>query len=162
MSASVSESGVGADREAGGDRQQQPLGPDVQDERQAERRPRSERSRSSQPLGHRVRRPPSRAPQREDGEDDQRQADDDLDAADGRVGLPWQARGRHAWASSVLSATTTKSPMTQPIRNGSAERDRFGDSRMKIVAMIGTELSATATANGRMWPIACTSLPSRR
>ena len=55
-----------------------------------------------------------------------------------------------------------RSPMTHPIRNGRDERERFGESRMKIVAMIGTELRATATANGRMWPIACTSLLSRR
>ena len=51
--------------------------------------------------------------------------------------------------------TTTAMPSAQPIRNGRAVWEPFGESRMTIVAMIGTELIATASAIGRMWPIAC-------
>ena len=39
-------------------------------------------------------------------------------------------------------------PSTQPNRNGTADELRFGDSKMKIVAVIGTVLSAAATAIG--------------
>ena len=44
------------------------------------------------------------------------------------------------------------------MRNGRAVFVPFGESRMTTVAMIGTELIATASAIGRMWPIAC-SIP---
>ena len=59
-----------------------------------------------------------------------------------------------ACAPSVKRETMTAMPSTQPIRNGSAVLAPFGESRMTTVAMIGTELIATASAIGRMCPIA--------
>jgi hypothetical protein len=43
-------------------------------------------------------------------------------------------------------------PITQPTRKGSAARPRFGDSKIKIVTVKGTELSATAKAIGSSAP----------
>ena len=45
--------------------------------------------------------------------------------------------------------------MIQPTRNGSAARFLFGDSKIKIITVIGTELRATATAIGSSAPSAC-------
>ena len=65
--------------------------------------------------------------------------------------VSWDRRGGVAsWASTVKATTVTVSPRTNPMRNISDERRLFGDSRIRIVAMIGIELSATATAMGRM------------
>jgi DNA-binding IclR family transcriptional regulator len=52
----------------------------------------------------------------------------------------------------VKDTVVTTSPSTQPTRNISDERLLFGDKRIRIVAMMGTELRATATATGRVWP----------
>jgi hypothetical protein len=60
------------------------------------------------------------------------------------------------WARSVNRNSTTKMPTAQPTRNGSAARERLGESRMKMLAMTGTELRAAASAIGRIGTIACT------
>src|SRR6478752_1606687 len=59
-----------------------------------------------------------------------------------------------AWAPRAATDTTRVSPATQPIRNAAPEMFRFGESRIKIVAVIGTELNATATAIGSSCPSA--------
>jgi hypothetical protein len=51
--------------------------------------------------------------------------------------------------------TTAITPVTQPRRKGSAARLRLGDSKIKMVTVIGTELNATATAIGSSPPSAC-------
>lgn len=43
-------------------------------------------------------------------------------------------------------------PNTQPMRKGIAVVFRFGDSRIRIVAVIGTELIAIARASGSRYP----------
>jgi hypothetical protein len=52
----------------------------------------------------------------------------------------------------MITATT---PVTQPTRKGTAARVRLGESKIKIVTVIGTELIATATAIGSNPPSAC-------
>ena len=54
----------------------------------------------------------------------------------------------------MATDTTMVRPATQPIRKAAPEMFRFGDSRIKIVAVIGTELKATATAIGNTCPSA--------
>ena len=55
--------------------------------------------------------------------------------------------------------TTMTAPSTQPTRNGRADWLRLSDSRMRIVAMTGTELKAAATPMGSSAPKACSMAP---
>ena len=70
-----------------------------------------------------------------------------------RCGARNELMGR-ALAPAAATMTTPAMPTTHPIRNGSAEWFRFGESRMRMVAMMETELTATATAMGRSSPSA--------
>ena len=67
-------------------------------------------------------------------------------AALARSGLIRGGLGR-AEAKNILSTITPATPMTDPMRNGSAATFRLGESKIKIVTVMGTELIATATRN---------------
>ena len=56
-------------------------------------------------------------------------------------------------ASSVNSTTATTMPSTQPSRNPMLVPFAFGDSSMRIAAMIGMGLIAMPSASGRMSPM---------
>ena len=58
-----------------------------------------------------------------------------------------------------MTLTTTR-PVTQPTANAGPLERAFGVPSMRITAMIGTGLSATPTADGRMSPIAGPMVPS--
>ena len=59
------------------------------------------------------------------------------------------------FAAIVPTDTTMMAPSTDPTRNGTADLFRWSDNRMRIVAMIGTELNAAATPMGSSDPNAC-------
>ena len=73
-----------------------------------------------------------------------------------------ECRGR-GWgiefAAIVPTVTTVMAPTTHARRKGRADVFRLSDRRMRIVAMIGTELKAAATAMGSSDPNACVMAP---
>ncbi len=56
--------------------------------------------------------------------------------------------------SRVNTTTATTMPTTQPMRNPTLVTLAFGESSMRIAAMIGTGLIAMPSASGRISPIA--------
>ena len=60
----------------------------------------------------------------------------------------WRGRPGSAWPATVANATVAKVPSTVPARKPRPERLRLSDSRMKMVAVMGTLLSAAARASG--------------
>ena len=61
-----------------------------------------------------------------------------------RRGRVWGAD----WARRVARVRTVVAPITHPARNGIAASSRWSESRIRIVAMIGTVLTAAAIASG--------------
>src|SRR5215203_6185246 len=60
-----------------------------------------------------------------------------------------------ALAPSVLRNITSAIPITHPSRNGNADAFRLGENKIMVMTMIGTELTARATAIGSKGPTAC-------
>jgi hypothetical protein len=77
------------------------------------------------------------------------------------VSRPLRSGWESAVVASALSMITAATPITVPIRKGSAARLRLGESKIKIVTVRGTELNARATAIGSSAPSACHIAPDR-
>ena len=77
------------------------------------------------------------------------------------VSGPLRGGSGRAEAPSALRMITAATPITHPTRKGSAARFRLGESKIKMVTVMGTELSATATAIGSSPPSACHIAPDR-
>ena len=75
-----------------------------------------------------------------------------------RTSARWLGKSR---SSDRTEADHGCDPDHPPVRKGSAARFRFGDNKIKIVTVMGTVLSATATAIGSSPPSACHIAPDR-
>ena len=68
------------------------------------------------------------------------------------VSGPLRDGSGRAEAPTTLRMITAATPITHPMRKGSAALFRLGDSKIKMVTVMGTVLSATATAIGSSPP----------